>query len=149
MYGQEVQNQPTQPTATIKTMKTYTIPFSYSINANIKVQADSLEDAISQVSLVSQVKDGYCKLIHGMSPVIEGLVDLDSIEIDEEKALDMNPKNTYVVTITRTQTQQVEVEAHSADEAEDAAIDLYDEGEVCDTSWEDQEVVSGDATLQE
>ena len=128
-------------------MKTYTIPFSYTINSSIKVHATSLDDAISQVSLASQVKDGYCKLIHGMSPITANEVDLESIEIDEEKAVDINPKQTYTVTITRTQTQQVEVEAHSEDEAEDAAIDLYDNGEVCSDSWSDEEVTADDVDL--
>ena len=128
-------------------MKTYTIPFSYAVNATINVQGTTLDDAIAQVERLSELKLGYCPLVHGMSPAVSTEIDVESIQIDEKKAADLNPKQTYTVTITRTQTQEVEVEAHSAAEAEDVAIDLYDNEEVCSDSWSDEEVVTSDATL--
>lgn len=101
----------------------YTIPFSYTVNANIEIEARSLESAIDQVQQLSYIReDGSCRLIHGFSPVIKSEIDCKSIEIDEEAAEDMNPKNTYSVKLIRTQTVEVEVEAYSESEAEELAI---------------------------
>jgi hypothetical protein len=53
----------------------------------------------------------------------------DTIELDEEAAAELNPKNVYSVEVTRTISISVEVEAHSVEEAEDIASESLDNGD--------------------
>lgn len=125
----------------------YTIPFTYTVRATIEVHASDLDEAIGKVSLMSQVDDkDYSKLLHGMSPVINNHIDLHSVVIDEEEAEEMNPKKTYEVTIRRTQNMTVTVEAHSEEDALDAANGQYDNGEFDESEFEDEEVEAVDAS---
>ena len=128
----------------------YTIPFTYTVNCTIEVDASDLDAAIGKVSLMSQVDDkGYSKLLHGMSPILNSKPDLHSVEIDEDEAEELNPKRTYEVTLRRTQTMTVYVEAHSEDEACDAANGQYDDGDFDDSGFEDEDMEATDATLQD
>jgi non-ribosomal peptide synthetase component E (peptide arylation enzyme) len=127
----------------------YTIPFSFKTNCTIEVDASSLDAAIAKVTQMAEIKDGYSRLLHGMSPVINNKIDLDSVEIDEDQAEELNPKQTYEVTLRRTQTMTVYVEAHSEDEACDVANGQYDDGDFDDSGFEDEEVEAHDATLQD
>jgi hypothetical protein len=127
----------------------YTIPFSFKTNCTIEVDASSLDAAIAKVTQMAEIKDGYSRLLHGMSPVINNKIDLDSVEIDEEQAEELNPKQTYEVTLRRTQTMTVYVEAHSEDEACDVANGQYDDGDFDDSGFEDEEMEAHDATLQD
>jgi non-ribosomal peptide synthetase component E (peptide arylation enzyme) len=127
----------------------YTIPFSFKTNCTIEVDASSLDAAIAKVTQMAEIKDGYSRLLHGMSPVINNKIDLDSVEIDEDEAEELNPKQTYEVTIRRTQTMTVYVEAHTEDEACDTANGQYDDGEYDESEFEDEEVEAIDATLQD
>jgi hypothetical protein len=126
----------------------YTIPFSYTVNCTIEVHASDLDEACGKVSLMAQVdKDGYSKLLHGMAPIICNKPDLNSVVIDEDEAEELNPKRTYEVTLKRTQTMTVCVEAHSEDEACDAVNGQYDDGEYDESEFEDEDVEALDATL--
>lgn len=128
----------------------YTIPFSFKTNCTIEVDASNLDDAIAKVTQMAEVDHkGYCRLIHSLSPIINNKVDLDSVEIDEDEAEELNPKQTYEVTLRRTQTMTVYVEAHSEDEACDVANGQYDDGDFDDSGFEDEEVEAHDATLQD
>ena len=126
----------------------YTIPFSYTVNCTIEVNASDLDDAIGKVNLMSQVNaEGYSKLLHGMAPIICNKPDLNSVKIDDDEAEELNPKRTYEVTLKRTQTMTVCVEAHSEDEACDAANGQYDDGEFDESGFDDEDVEAMDATL--
>jgi hypothetical protein len=127
----------------------YTIPFSFKTNCTIEVDASSLDAAIAKVTQLAEIKDGYSRLLHGMSPVINNKIDLDSVEIDEDEAEELNPKQTYEVTIRRTQTMTVYVEAHTEEDACDTANGKYDDGEYDESEFEDEEVEAHDATLQD
>lgn len=121
-------------------MKTYTIPFSYTVNCTIPVQASSLDEAINKTMTLAEVQeDGSCRLIHGFSPIIKSDIDLKSIEVNDELAEELNPKKTYQVTIRRVQTQTVYVEAHSEDDACEIASQNYDSSEYHDSDFEDEE----------
>ena len=132
-------------------MKTYTIPFSYTVNATIEVQASGLDHAINKVMTLAEVQeDGSCRLIHGFSPVIKSDIDVKSIEIDQEKAEELNPKKTYTVRLVRTQTVEVEVEAHTEEEAERVAIEGAEDGSLEDFSYpDDEEIVAEDVEMLE
>jgi hypothetical protein len=127
----------------------YTIPFSFKTNCTIEVDASSLDAAIAKVTQLAEIKDGYSRLLHGMSPVINNKIDLDSVEIDEDQAEELNPKQTYEVTIRRTQTMTVYVEAHSEDEACDDASEQYDAGEFDESGFEDEDFDVSDVTVQD
>ena len=132
-------------------MKTYTIPFSYTVNATIEVQASGLDHAINKVMTLAEVQeDGSCRLIHGFSPVIKSDIDVKSIEIDQEKAEELNPKKTYTVRLVRTQTVEVEVEAHTEEEAERVAIEGAEDGSLEDFSYpDDEEIVAENVEMLE
>lgn len=122
----------------------YKIPFSYTVNATIEVEASDLASAIDKVEHLAGVeKDGSCRLIHGFAPIIKSVIDFGSIQVDKEYAEDLNPKKTYTVKLVRTQTVEVEVEAHSAEEAEQVAIEGAEDGSLDDFSnCIDEEIVA-------
>lgn len=129
-------------------MKNYTIPFTYTVNCMIKVEASDLDSAIARVSDLSAVQeDGSCRLIHGFSPVIKSEIDLKSIEIDEDEAEELNPKTRYEVTVRRVQTATFEVEAHCEDDACDIANGMYDDEEYDSSDFSDEEVEACDPTV--
>jgi len=113
----------------------YKIPFSYTVNATIEVEASDLASAIDKIEHLAGVeKDGSCRLIHGFSPITKSVIDFGSIEVDKEYAEDLNPKKSYTVKLVRTQTVEVEVEAHSEEEAEQVAIEGAEDGSLDDFS---------------
>jgi hypothetical protein len=131
-------------------MKNYTIPFSYTVNCTIKVEASDLDSAIAKVSDLSEVHDdGLCRLIHKFSPIITSDIDLKSIKIDEDEAEELNPKTRYEVTVRRVQTATFYVEAHSEDDACDAANGMYDDEEYDSSDFSDEEVEAMDPTVSE
>ena len=106
----------------------YQIPFNYTVNASIYIEAESLTDALYKVQSLAQTNNGTCPLIHGYSPVTKAEPDCASIKIDEELAEDLNPKRSYTVKLIRTQTVEIEVEAHSEQQAESLAITEAENG---------------------
>ena len=125
----------------------YTIPFSYTTNCTIEVDASSLDEAISKVSLLSQVDEsGNCKLLKNVMALDSVKIDADSVEIDEEEAEELNPKQTYAVKLKRVQEVTVYVEAHSEDDAESEAIDRYESDDIED-EFEDCEVEAVEVEL--
>ena len=131
-------------------MKNFTIPFSYTVNCTIKVEDDDLASALAQVSILSKVQDdGLCRLIHGFSPVIKSEIDLKSIEIDEEEAVELNPKTHYEVTVRRIQNATFTVEAHSEDDACDIANEMYDNEDYDSSDFSDEYVEAIDPTVHE
>lgn len=129
----------------------YKIPFSYTVNATVTINASNLESAISKIEHLAGVeKDGTCRLIHGFSPITRSVIDFGSIEIDKELAEEMNPKKSYTVKLVRTQTVEVEVEAHSSEEAERVAIEGAEDGSLDDFSnCIEEEIVAEEVNLAE
>jgi hypothetical protein len=116
-------------------MKLYEIPFTYTVNASIKIEASDLDSAITKALNLAEVNDdGSCRLIHGYSPIIKSEIEVGSIRIDRDEAEERNPKKSYTVKLVRTQTVEVEVEAHSAEEAEQVAIEGAEDGSLDDFS---------------
>jgi len=113
----------------------YKIPFSYTVNATIEVDASDLASAIDKIEHLAGVEpDGSYRLIHGFSPITKSVIDFGSIEVNKEYTEDLNPKKTYSVKLVRTQTVDVEVEAHSEEEAEQVAIEGAEDGSLEDFS---------------
>jgi len=127
----------------------YTIPFSFKTNCTIEIDASNLDDAIAKVAQLAEIKDGYSRLLHGMSPVINNKIDLDSVEIDEDEAEELNPRKLYEVTLRRTQTMTTYVQAHSEEEACDLATSAYEDGEYDDSGFEEEDLEATDATQQD
>lgn len=116
-------------------MKLYEIPFTYTVNASIKIEASDLCSAITKALNLAEVNDdGSCRLIHGYSPIIKSEIEVGSIRIDRDEAEERNPKKSYTVKLIRTQTVEVEVEAHSEEEAEQVAIEGAEDGSLDDFS---------------
>jgi hypothetical protein len=116
-------------------MKLYEIPFTYTVNASIQIKASDLDSAITKALNLAEVNDdGSCRLVHGYSPTIKSEIEVGSIRIDREEAEERNPKKSYTVKLVRTQTVEVEVEAHSAEEAEQVAIEGAEDGSLDDFS---------------
>lgn len=122
----------------------YKIPFSYTVNATIEVEASDLASAIDKVEHLAGVEpDGSCRLINGFDLITKFTIDFGSIQVDKEYAEDLNPKKSYTVKLVRTQTVEVEVEAHSAEEAEQVAIEGAEDGSLDDFSnCIDEEIVA-------
>lgn len=117
----------------------YQIPFSYTVNSTIYIEASDLASAIDKAEYLAKEQDGTCKILAYNTST----VDFSSIKIDTDLAEDLNPKKTYTVKLVRTQTVEVEVEAHSAEEAEQVAIDGAEDGSLDDFSnCIDEEIVA-------
>jgi hypothetical protein len=125
----------------------YEIPFTYTVNASVFIEASSLESAIDKATHLAEIEsDGTCRLIHGFSPVVKTETDLGSIRIDKEEAEERNPKKRYTVKLVRTQTVEIEVEAHSLVEAEETALEEAENNEF-DYSVDEEEIVAEEVNL--
>lgn len=102
-------------------MRTFKIPFSYTINGEIEIEANNLGSAISKFNVLAQQSVSPTGHVPVLDKATKLVPDLETIEVDEDTAEDMNPPIKWNVHITRTQTVVVEVEAHDADEAEELA----------------------------
>jgi hypothetical protein len=123
----------------------YEIPFTYTINASLAIEASSLELAIDKVTHLAEIEsDGTCRLIQ-LCPVVKE-VDLRSIRIDKEEAEERNPKKRYTVKLVRTQTVEIEVEANSLVEAEETALEEAENNEF-DYVLDEEEIVAEEVNL--
>lgn len=127
----------------------YKIPFNYVVDASITIKAPDLATAIAKVEQLAGIEaDGSCRLIHGFGAILRSDIDLGSIQINKELAEDWNPKKSYTVKLVRTQTVEVEVEAHSLEEAERVAIEGAEDGSLDDFSnCIDEEIVAEEVEL--
>lgn len=112
-------------------MRTFKLPFSYTVNGEIEIEATSLSNAIAKFDSMTDHKSPT-----GHIPILDKATklepDLDTLEVDEDEAADINPPIKYKVHITRTQTVEVEVEAHDEDEAEELANQKVYQGDAED-----------------
>lgn len=110
-------------------MKTYKIPFSYQTNAVAEVRAFTLEEA---VLLVNQLVNTNTSALQNLAVSVS--IDDTTYKVDQDRIEDLNPKKSYTVKLVRTQTVEVEVEAYSAEEAEQVAIEGVEDGSLDDFS---------------
>jgi hypothetical protein len=120
-------------------MRKFTIPFSYTVNGEIEIEGNSLSNAISNFNRLAEATAnvGYHAPILDNATTLTPL--LKTIEVDEDKAEEINPPIKWLVHITRTQTVVVEVEAHDDGEAEELATRRVDQGDEED-NFEEGEV---------
>lgn len=119
----------------------YTLPVSFTVDLEVEVEGKSINDAFEkfQLNIMRQTESArlaiYNSILGKDGNVLDFMRNLmknipaDSIELDEEAAAAMNPKNVYSVEITRTISISVEIEAHSEEEAEDIASESLDNGD--------------------
>jgi hypothetical protein len=119
----------------------YTLPVSFQVNLEVEAEGKSIDDAFAnfQRDTIRQTESARRIIFDAIVQKDGTLLDMmrnlmknipaDSIELDEEAAAAMNPKNVYSVEITRTINISIEVEAHSEEEAEDIASENLDNGD--------------------
>jgi hypothetical protein len=119
-------------------MRTFKLPFSYTVNGEIEIEASSLGSAISKFNVLAQQSSptGHFPVLDRATKLVP---DAETLEVDEDEAEDINPPIKYKVTITRTQTVEVEVEAHNEDEAEELASQKVNEGD-CEDDFFDEDI---------
>lgn len=110
-------------------MRSFKLPFTYTVNGEIEIQANCIESAINKFHALSLQASptGHIPVLDKASKLV---ADLETFKVDEDEARDINPPIKYKVHITRTQTVEVEVEAHDEDEAEELATQKVHDGEV-------------------
>jgi hypothetical protein len=119
----------------------YTLPVSFTVDLEVEVEGKSINDAFAnfQRDTIRQTESARRTIFDAIVQKDGTLLDMmrnlmknipaDSIELDEEAAAELNPKNVYSVEVTRTISISVEVEAHSEEEAEDIASENLDNGD--------------------
>jgi hypothetical protein len=119
----------------------YTLPVSFQVNLEVEVEGKSISDAFAnfQRDLIRQNEEARRAIFDAIVQKDGTLLDLmrnlvknipaDTIDLDEEAAAELNPKNVYSVEVTRTISVTVEVEAHDEDEAEDLVSEGLDNGD--------------------
>jgi len=116
---------------TKNTMRKFTLPFSYTVNGEIEIEASNLSTAIYKFNQMALHQNPS-----GDFPILDKATkldpDADTMEVDEDEAEDINTPIKWNVQITRTQTVTVEVEAHSEDEAEELAKHKVHDGDMED-----------------
>ena len=117
-------------------MRTFKIPFSYMVYGEIEVDANNLTHAINKLTLLAQNKGDS-----GHVPVLDKATkltpDLDTFEINEDEAADLNPATRYFVHVTRTEVALVEVEARGEADAERLALEKVESGD-CERDFEEE-----------
>ena len=119
----------------------YTLPVSFQVNLEVEFSGKSISDAFAnfQRDLIRQNEEARRAIFDAIVQKDGTLLDLmrnlvknipaDTIELDEEAAAELNPKNVYSVEVTRTISVTVEVEAHDESEAEDLVSEGLDNGD--------------------
>lgn len=125
-------------------MKTYEIPVDFRIATTLEVQADSLKEAIAKAGDQFRALR-YEEVLELIQP--ENIVK-HSLFIDPLEAEEMNPKPTYVVRLVRTMEVEVEVEAESNSEAEQAALNKYEENDILPDEWEETDLEVQEVEVQ-
>lgn len=119
----------------------YTLPVSFQVNLEVEVEGKSITDAFAnfQRDLIRQNEEARRAVFDAIVQKDGTLLDLmknlvknipaDTIELDEEAAAELNPKNVYSVEVTRTISVTVEVEAFDEAEAEEIVSENLDNGD--------------------
>jgi hypothetical protein len=119
----------------------YTLPISFQVNLEVEFSGKSINDAFAnfQRDALHQREEARRAIFDAIVQKDGTLLDLmknlmknipaDTIELDEEAAAELNPKNVYTVEITRTISVSVEVVAFSEDEAERLADERLNDGD--------------------
>lgn len=119
-------------------MRKFKLPFTYMVNGEIEIEANSIESAINKFHALSlqATPTGHIPILDKATKLVP---DLGTVEVDEDEARDINPAIKYKVHITRTQTVEVEVEAHDENEAEELATQKVNEGD-CEDYFMDENI---------
>jgi hypothetical protein len=104
----------------------YNIPFSYTVNSIIPINAKDLNDANSKaIDLLNRME------IHELRSVCSQITAVkNSFRINQKKAKELNPKQKYKVRVYKSNYVDIEVEAHSIEDAEDVAKSEAREGSI-------------------
>lgn len=112
-------------------MRKFTLPFTYTVNGEIEIEASNLSTAIFKFNQMAEYQNpnGHFPILDKATKLVP---DANTLEVDEDEAEDINTPIKWNVQITRTQTVTVEVEAHSEEEAEDLAREKVNDGDMED-----------------
>lgn len=112
-------------------MRKFTLPFTYTVNGEIEIEASNLANAIYKFNQMAEYQNpaGHFPILDKATKLVP---DANTLEVDEDEAEDINTPIKWNVQITRTQTVTVEVEAHSEEEAEDLAREKVNDGDMED-----------------
>jgi hypothetical protein len=119
-------------------MRTFKLPFTYTVNGEIEIEANSLGSAISKFNVLANQSSptGHFPVLDRATKLVP---DTETLEVDEDEAQDINPPIKYKVIVTRSQSLEVEVEAHDEEEAEANAFQKVNDGEYCEGDFVDDE----------
>jgi hypothetical protein len=119
-------------------MRKFKLPFTYTVNGEIEIEANNLASAISKFNVLAEQSSptGHFPVLDRATKLVP---DTETLEVDEDEAQDINPPIKYKVVLTRTQSLEVEVEAHDEYEAEENAFQKVNEGDYCESSFFDDE----------
>jgi hypothetical protein len=112
-------------------MRKFILPFSYTVNGEIEIEAVSLQRAINEFNKLAEYHSttGHFPILDRATKLVPNA---ETLEVDEDVAADINPPTKYTVHIVRTQTVDVQVEAHDENEAEEIASRMVHVGEMED-----------------
>ena len=120
-------------------MRSFKLPFSYTVNGEIEIQASSLELAIERFNEMKKFQNPV-----GHFPILDKATklepDAETLEVDEIKAEKINPLTRFKVEVTRTQTAHVWVEAFSQEDAEEQAQDKIENGDFEEDIFQDEDI---------
>jgi hypothetical protein len=119
-------------------MRTFKLPFTYTVNGEIEIEANSLGSAISKFTVLAEQSSptGHFPVLDRATKLVP---DTETLEVDEDEAENINPPTKYKVVLSRTQSLEVEVEAHDENEAEENAFQKVNDGDYCEGAFYDDE----------
>ena len=124
-----------KPIMSTKTDNYFEIPVDITIKSTISICKDDACDLDEAIFLAQKA---FAKR-HEAGSVLD-FVEAEEVSkvltIDHKLAKELNPPKTFSVTVTRTQSAVVTVEAYSADDAETFAIELAESGDVPECDWD-------------
>lgn len=112
----------------------FKVPFSVLVNAVVEVEADTLAEAMEDVSYLEFPYQTVPVQI-GLQQVI-GTYNSESISVLVSEAKRLNPAQKYLVHVKKEMYASLEIKANSPEEAEELALKQIDDGEVPEEDFE-------------
>ena len=122
---------------TKKSMK-FKLPFKYTVKGLIEVEAVNLNEAINKLHTMAADEN------KNQNPVLDAARylhnDLSTLEVDELLAEEMNPINSYTITIRRLVAADVHVEGYGEADARKNALKAVESGTVADGDFDEEDI---------
>lgn len=115
----------------------YQIPVKFSVEVTVEVEAYDIEAAMSKAENKVNSFQIYSSDLGALTHLTNAKV--FGAETDEDECKDLNPKQKFTVYLKKVETAEIEVEAHSEEEACETAEEMIENGEV-ENEWDIQSV---------